>query len=86
MSKRKVQAIKPYTYRDNFIDKLSIEDRAHLELVREAYENAELEGEPDRPVNIKQRQIEARVAETKRREKERLKRHRLLRPFPKVGG
>ena len=24
MSKRKVQVIKPYTYRDNFIDKLSL--------------------------------------------------------------
>ena len=30
MSKRKVQVIKRYTYRDNFIDKLSIKDRAYL--------------------------------------------------------
>jgi hypothetical protein len=78
MSKRKVQVIKPYTYRDNFIDKLSIKDRAYLELVREEYENAELEGEPDRPVNIKREQVKARVAEKKRKEKEQLKRYRLL--------
>jgi hypothetical protein len=40
--------------------------------------NAELEGEPDRPVNIKQEQVEARVAEKKCKEKEQLKRYRLL--------
>ena len=78
MSKRKVQVIKPYTYRDNFIDKLSITDRTYLELLREELENAELEGEPDRPVNITQEQIEARVAINKRKEKEQLKRYRLL--------
>ena len=78
MSKRKVQVIKPYTYRDNFIDKLSIKDRAYLDLLWEKYENAELEGEPDRPVNITQEQVEARVAENKRKEKEELKRYRLL--------
>ena len=78
MSKRKVQVIKRYTYRDNFIDKLSIKDRTYLELLREELENAELEGEPDRPVNITQEQIEARVAENKRKEKEELKRYRLL--------
>ena len=44
----------------------------------EEHENAELEGEPDRPVNIKQEQVEARVAEKKRKEKEQLKRYRLL--------
>ena len=78
MSKRKVQVIKPYTYRDNFIDKLSIKDRTYLELLSEELENAELEGEPDRPVNITREQVEARVAENKRKEKERLKRYRLL--------
>ena len=78
MSKRKVQVIKPYTYRDNFIDKLSIKDRAYLDLLWEKCENAELEGEPDRPVNITQEQVEARVAEKKRKEKEQLKRYRLL--------
>ena len=78
MSKRKVQVIKPYTYRDNFIDKLSIKDRTYLELLWEELENAELEGEPDRPVNITREQVEARVAENKRKEKERLKRYRLL--------
>ena len=78
MSKRKVQVIKPYTYRDNFIDKLSIKDRTYLELLWEELENAELEGEPDSPVNITREQVEARVAENKRKEKERLKRYRLL--------
>ena len=78
MSKRKVQVIKPYTYRDNFIDKLSIKDRTYLELLSEELENAELEGEPDRPVNITREQVEAKVAENKRKEKERLKRYRLL--------
>jgi hypothetical protein len=78
MSKRKVQVIKPYTYRDNFIDKLSIKDRTYLELLWEDLENAELEGEPDRPVNITREQVEARVAENKRKEKEQLKRYRLL--------
>jgi hypothetical protein len=78
MSKRKVQVIKPYSYRDNFIDKLSIKDRACLELLMEEVENAELEGEPNRPVNITQEQVEARVAENKRKEKEQLKRYRLL--------
>jgi hypothetical protein len=52
MSKRKVQVIKPYSFRDNFIDKLSIKDRAYLDLLMEGIENAELEGEPDRPVDV----------------------------------
>ena len=78
MSKRKVQVIKPYTYRDNFIDKLSIKDRAYLDLLWEKCKNAELEGQPDRPVNITQEQVKARVAENKRKEKEKLKRYRLL--------
>jgi hypothetical protein len=78
MSKRKVQVIKPYSFRDNFIDKLSIKDRAYLDLLMEGIENAELEGEPDRPVNITREQVEARVAENKRKEKEQLRRYRLL--------
>ncbi len=35
MSKRKVQVIKPYTYRDNFIDKLSIKNPAYFDLLWE---------------------------------------------------
>jgi hypothetical protein len=38
MSKRKVQVIRPYAHTDNFIDKLSIKDRAYLELLMEEYE------------------------------------------------
>jgi hypothetical protein len=86
MSKRKVQVIKPYSFRDNFIDKLSIKDRAYLDLLMEGIENAELEGEPDRPVNITREQIEARVAENKRKEKEELKGYRLaMRAISKRG-
>jgi hypothetical protein len=64
MSKRKVQVIKPCTYRDNFIDKLSIKDRAYLQLLMEEYENVELKGDPDRPVNIKE-QVEQLMAKDK---------------------
>jgi len=42
------------------------------------YKKAELEGELDRPVALTQEQVDTRVAEKKRGEKERLKSYRLL--------
>ena len=78
MSKNNSQRSKPYSYADNFIEKLSIEEQCCLELVMEHYKKAELEGELDRPVALTQEQVDTRVAEKNRGEKERLKSYRLL--------
>jgi len=78
MSKNNSQRIKPYSYADNFIDKLSMEDRCCLELVYEHYKKAELEGEPDRPVTFTQEQVDARAAKKETAKKVRLKSHRFF--------
>jgi hypothetical protein len=75
MSNYNSRSAKPYSFADNFIDQLSVEDRCCLELVQKHYEKAELEGDPDRPVTFTQRQIDARVAEMKREKKAQVKNH-----------
>lgn len=75
---RTMVCCKPYSFGDSIFNKLSIEERCYLDLVIEDAERAEQEGQADRPIVVTQEQVDARIADVRRKKREQRKDHRLL--------